>query len=124
MNIYGQAAGTGTLTATDGYNQACIGTNVHGDGGKLVINGGTVNAKAGYSAAGIGGCAQDYWACESNDNEGAAGTLDLGWREQTDWIYMSSVKANVTLNAKFINLDTHEEMPAESPSRFTKRKAT
>ena len=35
QNSHRQAAGTSTLTATGGYSQAGIGSNVYGDGGKL-----------------------------------------------------------------------------------------
>ena len=52
LNIYGQTAGTGTLTATVGEgNDAGI-----GGGGTITINGGTVNATGGtFGGSGIGG---------------------------------------------------------------------
>ena len=62
LNIYGQSKGSGTLNTTGEDYTAGIGGNNHGSAGKVVINGGCVNANAGYSAAGIGGGAQGYWS--------------------------------------------------------------
>ena len=61
LSIYGQAEGTGSLTANGGAS--CAGIDVPGGGsyggseniGKLVINGGAVTAAGGSNAAGIGG---------------------------------------------------------------------
>ena len=63
LTIYGQAEGTGTLTADGGENslssQAGIGGNDNQPGGTITINGGTVNATGasymGTGGAGIGG---------------------------------------------------------------------
>ena len=64
LTIYGQAEGTGTLTADGGENsfssQAGIGGNDNQSGGTITINGGTVNATGGSDGmasggAGIGG---------------------------------------------------------------------
>ena len=63
LTIYGQAGGTGKLTAgpCESY-LAGIGGNAHDRAGTLTVNGGNVEAKAGFSAAGIGGGAQGFWA--------------------------------------------------------------
>ena len=183
LTIYGQKNGTGKLTAgpCDQY-LAGIGGNNHQGAGTLIVNGGNVEATAGYSAAGIGGGAQGYWAghyghggtvvinggtvyakgnqygagiggggCHSynvtaipgeggsvtinggnvtaiggdsggygigpgrsSGNEGGPGTLSLGWRDKTDRIYMSSVKATVTLNSDFVYEDTKEAVTTGS----------
>lgn len=78
LTIYGQAGGTGTLTATGGStgagiggggtitinggtvtaiseDNAGIGGGDGGDGGSITINGGTVTATGGSDGAGIGG---------------------------------------------------------------------
>ena len=178
LNIYGQSKGSGTLNTTGEEYTAGIGGNKHDRAGKVVINGGCVNANAGYSAAGIGGGAQGHWKGEyghggtviinggkvnafgsgygagiggggdhmydvraipgkggtvvinggkvtakggsdggygigpgkSAGNEGWRGTLSLGWRNTSDRIFISSVKATVTLNQTFINIDTKEEV--------------
>ncbi len=62
LTIYGQTNGTGKLTAgpSDDY-LAGIGGDNHERAGTLVVNGGNVEATAGFSAAGIGGGAQGYW---------------------------------------------------------------
>ena len=39
LNSHRQAADTSTLTATGGYSQACIGSIIYDDGGKLGVNG-------------------------------------------------------------------------------------
>ena len=62
LTIYGQAEGTGALSAEGGENslsnQAGIGGGPGQSGGAVTINGGTVNA-TGYHGAGIGGGAAD-----------------------------------------------------------------
>ena len=72
LTIYGQGKGTGKLT-TGPCNeyQAGIGGNNHERAGTLVVNGGNVEARGGYSAAGIGGGAQGHWA----GNYGNGGTV-------------------------------------------------
>ena len=55
LTIYGQAEGTGALTATGAGWQAGIGGDRQQSGGTITINGGTVNATGGSAAAGIGG---------------------------------------------------------------------
>ena len=63
LTIYGQSAGTGTLTATGkegtNYGSAGIGGTGSANGGTITINGGTINATGGtsgyYGGAGIGG---------------------------------------------------------------------
>lgn len=47
--------GTGSLTASGGWDGAGIGGNIERDFGDITINSGTVDATGGYSAAGIGG---------------------------------------------------------------------
>ncbi|MDD5823243.1 MAG: hypothetical protein PUD55_02275 [Firmicutes bacterium] len=47
--------GSGTVNAKGGDNAAGIGGGDGGSGGNITINGGTVNAEGGNSAAGIGG---------------------------------------------------------------------
>ena len=183
LTIYGQGKGTGKLT-TGPCNeyQAGIGGNNHERAGTLVVNGGNVEARGGYSAAGIGGGAQGHWAgnygnggtvvinggtvyakgnhygagiggggCHSynvtaipgeggsvtinggnvtaiggdmggygigpgrsSGNEGEPGTLSLAWRDKTDRIYMSSVKATITLNSEFVYEDTKEMVTADN----------
>ncbi|MGN0573848.1 MAG: beta strand repeat-containing protein, partial [Acutalibacteraceae bacterium] len=81
LTIYGQASGTGTLTATGGYGGAGIGGGGSmqgngGSGGSVTINGGTVIATGGMYAAGIGG---------------GAGGIDVGR-------YTGGSGANVTIN--------------------------
>ncbi|MBQ6119292.1 MAG: Ig domain-containing protein, partial [Clostridia bacterium] len=55
LNIYGQRAGTGTLSAGAGSYNAGIGGTAQSDGGTVVIHSGTVTATGGAQAAGIGG---------------------------------------------------------------------
>ena len=63
LTIYGQSAGTGTLTATGregtNFGSAGIGGTGSANGGTITINGGTINATGGtskyYGGAGIGG---------------------------------------------------------------------
>ena len=183
LTIYGQANGTGKLTVGPCNDYlAGIGGDNHERAGTLIVNGGSVEATAGYSAAGIGGGAQGYWAGEyghggtviinggkvtakgsgygagiggggnhnysanaipgkggvviinggevtatggsdggygigpgrSSGNEGETGTLSLGWRYQTDRIYMSSVKAEVTLKSDFVYEDSKEAVTADN----------
>ncbi len=67
LTIYGQAGGTGTLTATTKTEgTAGIGGGFVGAGGTITINGGTVEATGGSNAAGIGGGAS-----------GAGGTITI-----------------------------------------------
>ena len=183
LTIYGQEKGTGKLTIgpCNDY-EAGIGGNNHEEAGTLVVNGGYVEATAGYSAAGIGGGAQGYWAgnygnggtvvinggtviAKGNEygagiggggnhifaetaipgrggdvtinggnvtaiggdrggygigpgrsagNEGEPGTLSLGWRNDTDRIYMSSVKATITMTSDFLYEDTKETATADN----------
>lgn len=54
LTIYGQAGDTGKLTAI-GDRAAGIGGDYWTESGEIVINGGTIVAKAGWSSAGIGG---------------------------------------------------------------------
>jgi hypothetical protein len=183
LTIYGQANGTGKLTVGPCNDYlAGIGGDNHERAGTLIVNGGSVEATAGYSAAGIGGGAQGYWAghyghggtvvinggtvyakgnhygagiggggCHSftftaipgeggsvtinggnvtaiggeaggygigpgrsSGNEGEPGTLSLGWRDKIDRIYMSSVKAEVTLKSEFLYEDTKEVVTADN----------
>ena len=56
LTIYGQTAGTGTLTATATASSAAgIGGGYMGAGGNITINGGTVTANGNTQGAGIGG---------------------------------------------------------------------
>ena len=58
VTFYGQAAGTGTLTALLNYSvgHAAIGSNAYtSNAGAVTINGGTFNLRGGSSGAGIGG---------------------------------------------------------------------
>ena len=55
LNIYGQRAGTGTLSASAEFTNAGIGGTRQSAGGTVVIHGGTVTATGGVQAAGIGG---------------------------------------------------------------------
>ena len=183
LTIYGQSKGTGKLTAGPSEDYlAGIGGDNHERAGTLVVNGGNVEATAGYSAAGIGGGAQGYWAGDyghggiveinggtvyakgnqygagiggggnhqytstaipgeggsvtinggnvtaiggdsggygigpgrSSGNEGKSGTLSLGWRNKTDRIYMSSVKATITMNSEFVYEDTKETATSDN----------
>lgn len=54
LSVYGQAGGTGTLTAQGGYYGAGIGGGLNVTGGTITLIGGTVNA-TGHYGAGIGG---------------------------------------------------------------------
>ena len=55
LNIYGQRAGTGTLSASAEFTNAGIGGTRQSAGGTVVIHGGTVTATGGQVGAGIGG---------------------------------------------------------------------
>ncbi|MBN1892519.1 MAG: hypothetical protein JW780_07025, partial [Clostridiales bacterium] len=70
LTIYGQAAGTGTLSARGGINGAGIGSGKYTTSGApcgtININGGTINATGGSSGAGIGG-----------GSRGAGGTITV-----------------------------------------------
>ena len=55
LTIWGQANGTGKLTAKGSNEAAGIGSRNGGQSGNITINSGTVNATGGYDAAGIGG---------------------------------------------------------------------
>ena len=55
LTLYGQSAGSGTLTATGDVGGAGIGGGYIGSGGTITINGGTVTANGGGTGAGIGG---------------------------------------------------------------------
>lgn len=57
LTIYGQRAGTGSLSATGGSFEAGIGSGngVEGDGNNITINGGVIVAQGGTYAAAIGG---------------------------------------------------------------------
>ena len=78
------------------------------NGGTLTIRGGNVNiahnADSGYGSAVGPGYA--YAHCKEN------ATLILDWSSMDDRIYMSKVKANVTMNAPFKNAETGEEVTA------------
>jgi len=55
LTIYGQSAGTGTLTAAGGFCGAGIGGASDGSGSNITINGGQITATSGGESAGIGG---------------------------------------------------------------------
>lgn len=75
------------------------------NGGTLTINGGVVHLAATSWGSAVGpGYA--YSHCKSN------ATLILNWSSMDDRIYMSQVKADVTMNAPFKNADTGEEVTA------------
>ena len=78
LTIYGQRLGTGELTATGDRNNAGIGGGWDGAGGKITINGGTVNATSNSyiygSGAGIGG---------GNKGDGGTITINGGTVEAT-----------------------------------------
>ena len=71
LSVYGQAGGTGTLTAQGGYYGAGIGGGLNGTGGTITLIGGTVNA-TGHHGAGIGG----GYAGEGGDITIKGGTID------------------------------------------------
>ena len=54
LSIYGQTAGTGGLSVFGGWGGAGIGGGYEGEGGTVMINGGTVTATGGDYVAGIG----------------------------------------------------------------------
>lgn len=66
LTIYGQAAGTGALTADGGSNQAGIGGGNYSTGGTVTINGGKVTANGGAVTANGGG-----------NDRGAGGTITI-----------------------------------------------
>ncbi|MBP5562385.1 MAG: InlB B-repeat-containing protein [Muribaculaceae bacterium] len=78
------------------------------NGGTLTIHGGnvhlTANEGSGYGSAVGPGYA--YGHCKAD------ATLILDWSSMDDRIYMSKVKANVTMNAPFKNAETGEEVTA------------
>ncbi|MCR4962781.1 MAG: S-layer homology domain-containing protein [Firmicutes bacterium] len=55
LEIFAQEKGTGKLTAQGDGLRAGIGSGDNRSGGKIVINGGVINATGGYKGAGIGG---------------------------------------------------------------------
>ena len=54
LTIYGQAEGSGRLSAFGGEKGAGIGSGYSSEGGAVTINGGTVTAQGGYWGAGVG----------------------------------------------------------------------
>ena len=109
-NGNGYAAGIG-----GGGNYTYDSRAIPGKGGTVVINGGQVTAKggnAGYGGYGIG-------PGKSSGNEGEPGTLSLGWRNKTDRIYLSSVKAEVSLNSEFVYEGTFETVTADNIDGIT-----
>ncbi len=81
-----------------------------GDGGTVTINGGTVEARGGEDGYGVGPGTSGWDT--GRDGEPAALTLD--WRNPADYIYMSTVKANITVNNIFFFEDQEEVVTAES----------
>lgn len=75
LTINAETAGDGKLTVQGGDGAAGIGTSVNGTGGNIVINGGTVNATAGFGAAGIGA---GYGNGTSSSNECGDITINGG----------------------------------------------
>ena len=91
-----------------GGNHKFASTAIPGKGGTVIINGGQVSATGGSNGGyGIG-------PGRSSGNEGDTGTLSLGWRNSTDRIFMSSVKATVTLKSEFVYEDTKEAVTADN----------
>ena len=81
LTIWGQSAGTGTLTGGSALNEdngchAGIGGNANYDSGTITINGGTINIDASNSigAAGIGGGGTKN-ASQGNPYHGGIGTV-------------------------------------------------
>ena len=72
LTIWGQSNGTGTLNAGADTQTASIGGNQWGRAGTIEINGGTIIAKGGADAAGIGGGRAD-----GNSSSNNGGTIRI-----------------------------------------------
>ena len=70
LTIYGEAGGTGTLTANGGNFAAGIGGGINDACGTVTINGGRVVATGGSNAAGIGGGWKNIGGGETSGNGG------------------------------------------------------
>ncbi len=81
-----------------------------GNGGIVTINGGVVEARGGKDGYGIGPGTSGW----NTGRDGEPATLTLDWRNPSDYIYMSSVKASVTINNVFFLEDSYEAITAES----------
>lgn len=81
-----------------------------GDGGVVTINGGIVEARGGKDGYGVGPGTSGW----DTGRDGEPATLSLGWRNPSDYIYMSTVKANVTINSVFFVDGSGETVTADS----------
>lgn len=81
-----------------------------GDGGIVTINGGIVEARGGKDGYGVGPGTSGW----NTGRDGNSASLSLGWRNpSSDYIYMSTVKANVTFTNVFF-FENWEQVTAES----------
>lgn len=80
-----------------------------GDGGIVTINGGIVEARGGKDGYGVGPGTSGW----NTGHDGNSASLSLGWRNPSDYIYMSTVKANVTVTNVFF-FENGEQVTAES----------
>lgn len=80
-----------------------------GDGGIVTINGGIVEARGGKDGYGVGPGTSGW----NTGRDGNSASLSLGWRNPSDYIYMSTVKANVTVTNLFF-FENGEQVTAES----------
>lgn len=108
----------GNISASTNRNAAAIGGGRNG-GATVVINGGTVTAEAAYYGAAIGGGwngvaevtvnggdvtanATGYGPGIGSGQNASGGNVRLGWTNQTDRIFATSYRGNVTLLKCFL----------------------
>lgn len=122
----GKYGNAGTFIINDGHVEATGGDNggagiggggytstnsiTGGDGGVVTINGGIVEARGGEDGYGVGPGTSGW----NTGRDGEPATLSLGWRNPSDYIYMSTVKAIVTVNNVFFFENSDEAVTAES----------
>ena len=121
----GKYGNGGTFIINDGHVEATGGDNggagiggggytsansiTGGDGGIVTINGGIVEARGGKDGYGVGPGTSGW----NTGRDGNSASLSLGWRNPSDYIYMSTVKANVTVTNVFF-FENGEQVTAES----------
>ena len=121
----GKYGNGGTFIINDGHVEATGGDNggagiggggytsnnsiTGGDGGIVTINGGIVEARGGKDGYGVGPGTSGW----NTGHDGNSASLSLGWRNPSDYIYMSTVKANVTVTNVFF-FENGEQVTAES----------
>ena len=95
LTIDAETEGTGTLTAKGGSDAAGIGTSKDETGGNIVIEGGVIEATGGDHAAGIG-----TGNAESNNNECGSITINGGTVTATGGGDAAGIGTGYSFNAK------------------------